>query len=384
MPRSAMVSEGLTLPRSSPPRTEDAKAYNRIKLTAGLASSLFSFALLVTLVATSAGRSIAGWCSSVFPNPYGALLLFACSLGILRSGITLPLAWFSGFHLEHRFALSNQTAGEWAWERIKGFSLGAPLAGGVFCFLYFCLGRFGALWWLPVGTILTLISVVLVRIAPVLIMPLFYRFTPIADGTLKERIVHLCETAGVHVEGIFSFNLSKNTRKANAAFTGIGRSRRIILGDTLVSNFSEEEIETVFAHELGHYRFSHIRTGIIIGTVSTFAGLYLAARLYEWSVAAFHYSAMTDLAALPLLAIWLSLFGLLTSPLGNMISRYHERQADSYAVRTTGKHDAFVAALRKLADMNLADPEPHPLVEFMFYSHPPIMKRIRALEHGYP
>ena len=113
-----------------------------------------------------------------------------------------------------------------------------------------------------------------------------------------------------------------------------------------MSNFSEEEIETVFAHELGHYRFSHIRTGIIIGTVSTFAGLYLAARLYEWSVAAFHYSAMTDLAALPLLAIWLSLFGLLTSPLGNMISRYHERQADSYAVRTTGKHDAFAAALR--------------------------------------
>jgi len=302
----------------------------------------------------------------------------------VRSAVTLPLSWFSGYLVEHRFALSNQSLLEWAWERLKGLALGGPIAAGVFCILYFCLGRFGSLWWLPVGIVLTLISVVLVRIAPVLIMPLFYRFTPIVDGTLRERIVRLCESAGVRVEGVFSFNLSKNTRKANAAFTGIGRSRRIILGDTLVSNFSEEEIETVFAHELGHYRFGHIRTGLLTGTVSTFAGLYLAARLYAWSAAALHFSSVTDIAALPLLAIWLTLFGLLTSPLGNMISRHHERQADAYAVRTTGNREAFASALRKLSEMNLADPAPHPLVEFMFYSHPPIAKRIRALEQGHP
>jgi STE24 endopeptidase len=379
-----MASEELTSPRGSPPRTEDARAYNRLKLAAGITSSLCSFALLVALAATPAGRSLAGWCASLSPNPYGALLLFALSAGVLQSAVTLPLGWFSGFHLEHRFALSNQSPGGWVRERIKGLALGAPLAAGMFCVLLFCLGRFGNAWWLPVGIALTLISVLLVRIAPVLIMPLFYRFTPLLDGTLKDRIVRLCESADVHVEGIFSFNLSKNTRKANAAFTGIGRSRRIILGDTLVRSFSEDEIETVFAHELGHYRFGHIRTGILTGTASTFAGLYIASRLYEWSAAALHFSGTGDLAALPLLAIWLSLFGLLTSPIGNMISRHHERQADAYAVRTTGKREAFVAALRKLADMNLADPEPHPLVEFMFYSHPPIMKRIRALEHGYP
>ena len=379
-----MVSEGLTSPRSAPPRTENAKAYNRIKLAAGITSSLLSLALLAVLVTTPGGRSIAGWCSSLSGNPYGALLLFACSAGVLQSAVTLPLSWFSGYLVEHRFALSNQSLLEWAWERLKGLALGGPIAAGVFCILYFCLGRFGSLWWLPVGIVLTLISVVLVRIAPVLIMPLFYRFTPIVDGTLRERIVRLCESAGVRVEGVFSFNLSKNTRKANAAFTGIGRSRRIILGDTLVNNFSEEEIETVFAHELGHYRFGHIRTGLLTGTVSTFAGLYLAARLYAWSAAALHFSSLTDLGALPLLGIWLTLFGLLTSPLGNMISRHHERQADAYAVRTTGNREAFASALRKLSEMNLADPAPHPLVEFMFYSHPPIAKRIRALEQGHP
>ncbi len=375
-----MVTEGLTSPRSSPPRSEDAKAYNRIKLTAGITSSLFSFTLLVALVATAAGTSVARWCSSVIANPYGALLLFACAVGLMQSALTLPLAWYSGFLVEHRFGLSNQSPGQWALEHLKGLALAAPLAAGVFCILYYCLGRFGGLWWLPVGIALTLISVVLVRIAPVLIMPLFYRFTPLDDGSLKERILRLCERAGVNVQGIFSFNLSKTTRKANAAFTGIGKSRRILLGDTLVREFSEDEIETVFAHELGHYRFGHIRTGILIGTVSTFAGLYFAARLYELSASALHFASPAELGALPLLAIWLSVFGILTSPLGNMISRRHERQADAYAVRSTGKRDAFVSALEKLSHMNLADPSPHPLVEFMFYSHPPIAKRIRALD----
>ena len=379
-----MVSEGVTPPRSAPPRPEDAKAYNRIKLATGITSSLLSFALLVTLVATSAGRSVAAFCSSLSANPYGALLLFACAVGALRAALTLPLAWFSGFHTEHRVALSNQSLRAWAWERLKALAIGAPLAAGVFCILLYCLESFGGLWWLPLGLALTLISVVLVRLAPVLIMPLFYRFTPLANGTLKERIMALCRDAGIHVEGIFSFDLSRNTRKANAAFTGIGRSRRIILGDTLVGNFSEEEIETVFAHELGHYRFGHIRTGMMTGTVSTFAGLYVAARLYDLSVAAFGLSSPTNLGALPLLAIWLSLFGLVTAPIGNMISRRHERQADAYAVRTTGKRDAFASALRKLGAMNLADPAPHPLVEFMFYSHPPLEKRIRALEPGHP
>jgi len=233
-----------------------------------------------------------------------------------------------------------------------------------------------------VGIAVTLLTVVLARLAPVLIMPLFYRFTPIGEGSLKERILRLCVDAGVRIDGIFSFNLSKNTRKANAAFTGIGRSRRIILGDTLVRDFSEEEIETVFAHELGHYRFGHIRKGIAAGTLLTFTGLFAASLLYAWSLTLFGYASPADLGALPMLAVWLSLFGLVTSPLGNLLSRRHEREADRYAVASTGKREAFVSALRKLGAMNLADPDPHPLVEFLFYSHPPITKRIRAVEAG--
>ena len=180
-----MVSEGLTSPRSSPPRTVDAKAYNRIKLASGITASLLSFALLATLVTTAPGRSLGALCTSAVANPYARLLLFACAVGALRTVLTLPLSLYSGFIIEHRFGLSNQSAGAWAREHLKGLAVAAPLGAAVFCILYFCLGRFGALWWIPVGAALTLISVVLVRVAPVLIMPIFYRFTPLGEGTLR-------------------------------------------------------------------------------------------------------------------------------------------------------------------------------------------------------
>jgi STE24 endopeptidase len=147
-----------------------------------------------------------------------------------------------------------------------------------------------------------------------------------------------------------------------------------------VQDFSEEEIETVFAHELGHYKHRHIITGIVTGVCSTFIGLFIASRLYAWSVEALGFASITDLEALPLLAIWLGLFGLVTTPISNVISRRHERQADAYALAVTKNGQAFAAALRRLAEKNLADPEPHPLIEFLFYRHPSIAKRIRLLE----
>ena len=198
-----------------------------------------------------------------------------------------------------------------------------------------------------------------------------------ANESLKGRIQQLCANTGLRIQGIFSFNLSKNTRKANAGFTGIGGAKRIILSDTLLNDFSEEEIETVFAHELGHYKHRHLHIGIAISIVATVLGLFLTSLLYASSLGFFGFSTGKELAALPLLALWLSLFGLVTTPLSNMLSRHHERVADAYAVRATANAPAFVSALGKLAAINLADAEPHPLVEFLFYSHPSIAKRIR-------
>jgi STE24 endopeptidase len=308
------------------------------------------------------------------------MLVFSFVLGLVQSIVTLPISYYSGFHTEHKFHLSNQTVWRWIWERLKGLLVSLPIAISVLLFLFYCLNEYGNLWWLPVGTGLTFLSVVLARLAPVVILPLFYKLSPLPDSSLRDRIARLCTAAGVTLNGVFSFNLSKNTRKANAAFTGIGKAKRVILGDTLLSEFTEDEIETIFAHELGHYVHHHIWTGIIVSVGSTFLGLFVAAHSYSWSVGVFGFSSITQLAALPLLGLWLSLFGFVASPVGNMLSRRHERQADNYAMKQTGKKTAFVGALRKLESMNLADPEPHPLVEFLFHSHPSVKKRVELVE----
>ena len=357
-----------------------AKTYNRIKLTIGIASAVLSFVVLLVLVLSGWTRDLDTLIRSWVANSYIALLVFSFVLALVQSVLTLPLSFYSGYHIEHKYSLSNQTLGRWAWEHLKGVLVSLPIVVGVLLFLYYCLNTYSSLWWLPVSLGLMFLSIVLARIAPVIILPLFYKLIPLPDSSLKDRIVNLCTGSGVKIDGVFRFNLSKNTKKANAGFTGIGRSKRIILGDTLIDEFTEEEVETIFAHELGHYTHHHIRTGIIVSIVSTFLGLYVTAHLYSWSIGALGFSSITELAAMPLLALWLSIFGLVTSPLGNMISRHHERQADTYAVRKTGKKDAFIAALHKLESMNLADPDPHPLVEFLFYSHPSIRKRVKTVE----
>jgi STE24 endopeptidase len=357
-----------------------AKTYNRLKLAIGISSSILTALVMVFVVLSGYSHTVAEYVQIIAPHHYLALLLFAAAVGIVQSAVTLPLGFYSGYILEHRFGLSNQSVGRWTWEQTKGFLVSAPLAAVVVVLLYFCLERFGNLWWLPLGILLSLLGVLLARLAPVLLLPLFYKFVPLEDGPLKERITALCQTVGLQFEGVYTFDLSKNTKKANAGLTGIGKAKRIILGDTLINEFTDEEIETVFAHELGHYKHRHLLIGIIVGTVFMFVTLFAAAQFYSWSLPITGFAGLTDIGALPLLALWLSIFALLTTPLGNLISRRHELEADTYAIRTTRNSRAFASALRKLASQNLADPEPHPLIEFLFYSHPSIGRRLSAVE----
>ncbi len=359
-----------------------AKLYNRTKLLIGITTSSFSFLYVIGVIATGFSRTLESWARSASGNPFIALLLFTVAVATGQILLTSPLGFLSGYILEQRYGLSNQTIGRWAWEHLKGMLIGLPFAAGGVLLFSICLERFGGSWWLPVGIVVSLVSVLMARLAPVLLFPLFYTFTPLEEVPLRDRISRLCQTAGVAFRGIYQFNLSKNTKKANAGFTGIGKSKRIILADTLVHDFTEEEIETVFAHELGHFVHHHLPIGVAAGIITTFLGLFVTARLYDWSLGLAGFNDPTQLAALPLLAIWLSLFGLVVGPLMNILSRRNERQADHYAVSTTGNATAFASALRKLAFMNLADPEPHPLVEFLFYSHPSITRRIREVEGG--
>ena len=356
-----------------------AKRYAKIKLIVSLIGSGLFFVLSLILVASGATAAFESFVRSFLSNDYAALLGFAAVLGLVETVLTVPLHFYSSFSLEHKYNLSNQTFRVWLWEGLKGFLVSIPITVPLLLALFFCLKSFGPMWWLPVGSVLFLLSVVLARLAPVLIFPLFYDFKPLPDGELKSTILQLCQTVGMSVEGVYVFDLSKNTKKANAAFTGIGKSKRIILGDTFVANFRDDEIETVFAHELGHYKLKHLWTMLAVGTVSSFLGLYLTAKAYELSLSWFGFTSLDQLAALPLLALWLGVYSLLVSPLTNAISRSHERAADRYAISLTNNGEAFANALRKLARINLADVSPHPVIEFLFHGHPSIEKRIQAI-----
>jgi STE24 endopeptidase len=359
----------------------EAKRYHNIKLAVGITRSVTSFILLFLFVLLGLSEKLEQYIRIYYQNDYQVLLLYVIVIGILSSIIFFPVSYYIDFYLEHKFDLSNQTFWKWIWENTKSTMVGSAIGIPILLVFYLILNTFGYNWWLPFALIMFLVSVLLAKILPVLILPIFYKVTPIEDESLKERIMVLSKNAGLNVTNVFKFNMSKNTKKANAAFTGLGKTKRILLGDTLLANYSNDEIETVIAHELGHYKKKHILKNVFISTIFSFLTFYLISKTYLLSLPFFGFSSITTISALPLLALWGLLIGLLITPISNAISRKFEYEADAYAIRTTNKREAFINTLDKLTDQNLGDREPRPIVEWFFYSHPSIKKRIQALQN---
>lgn len=357
-----------------------AKKYNNIKLIVGISKAFFSFVLLLLFIVSGYSQAIETVIHNFFINSYLKLIVFTLILGLISAIIFFPVNYYVEYILEHKYNLSNQTFWKWIWENTKGMLVGLVIGLPLLVMFYVVLIYFGELWWLPFGVLMFIVSVILARIVPIIILPIFYKATLIEDEELKERIISLSNSAGMKVGNVFKFDMSKNTKKANAAFTGIGKSKRILLGDTLLSNFSADEIETVIAHELGHYKKKHILINIIISTVFSFITFYIISILYSKTLYLFNFESIYQIAALPLLVLWASLIALIITPISNIISRRFEYEADQYAVESTQKHDAFISALEKLTEQNLGDSEPHPLVEWLFYSHPSLYKRIAHIK----
>lgn len=354
----------------------DAKKYNNIKLAISIGKGLLSFALIFFFIVSGYSVELEEYLRLYSENNYILLLLFVVAVGIAGGIVFLPLNFYSGFILEHKFKLSNQNFGAWLWENFKGTIVGSVIALPILLIFYYVLVTFGELWWLPFAIALFLFSVILAQLVPVVILPLFYKVIPLEDEELKNRIINLSKNAGLKVENVFKFDMSKNTRKANAAFTGLGKTKRILLGDTLLADYSNDEIETVIAHELGHYKKKHIIKNLFIGTAFSFLTLFIIAVLYDASLTWFNFMDREQIAALPLLALWSMIIGLVQTPISNYISRKFEYEADDYAISSTGKYDDFINTLNKITDQNLGDREPHPLVEWYSYSHPSIKKRV--------
>lgn len=369
-----------------PIRQEKAKEYARIRRRLMIGDLALVAVYTLAWLVTGWSIQLRDYLLNLTTNEWLVVAGFVIIFGGIYFLIDLPLGYYSGFILPHRYELSTQTLKGWVVDQVKGIAVGGVLGLLVIEIIYYVLRLSPDLWWLWAGLILLFFNVVLANLAPVLLMPLFFKFVPLEEehADLVGRLMSLAEKAETRVRGVYKFDMSRRTKAANAAITGLGNTRRIILGDTLINEFTNDEIETVLAHELGHQVHRDIPIGILVESVITLVGLYLASLVLNWGVAVFGFSSISDVAAMPLLAVVIGVYGLVTMPLGNAYSRQRERRADEYALTVTGKGAAYASALTRLANQNLAEADPEPWVEVLLYSHPALNKRIAMAESYQP
>jgi STE24 endopeptidase len=361
-----------------PEKQKQAKVYSRIRRRLWLVDTVFSAVYALAWLFLGWSISLRTWLMTITTNEWLIIAFYIAIFGGVYAILNLPLGYYSGFVLPHRFDQSNQSFKDWVVDQLKGLAIGAPLGLIMIELIYLALRLTGSSWWLWVAGGLLLFNVLIANLAPVLIMPLFNKFVPLGDEhkELEERLLDLAKRANTKVKGVFKFDMSKRTKSANAALTGLGNTRRIILGDTLINEFTLDEIETVLAHELGHHVHKDILFLIAFGTLSTTLGLFIASLALNYAVSFFSFTSTADIAAFPALMLILGAYGLLTSPIDNAVSRWRENMADDYALSSTKKGEAFASAFTRLANQNLGEIDPEKWVVIMFYSHPPLGERI--------
>ena len=362
----------------------DAVAYARIRYRLLLANLVCGLAFLAACQASGCSVSLARWWAARVSAPSLVLLGYLAVFGAAYYLVLLPLHFYGSFLLEHRFGLSRLTLAGWGVRELKKLALSAALGGLMMEGLYALIRYAPESWpiWATLGWVT--VSIVMARVFPTILLPIFYKTTPLQNDELVSRLLDLCRRTGLSALGVFRFDLGAETRKANAALAGLGKTRRVLLADTLLSEFTPDEIEGVLAHELAHHRFHHITKLLLISAAGSWAAFWLTGWAGHRWVDALGLVGLSDAAGVPILLLWLSVLGLLGLPVQNGLSRRFEWQADRFAVHMSAAPGAFAAALRRLAQLNLADPNPPRWITWLFYDHPPIMERIQAAEHAAP
>jgi len=317
---------------------------------------------------------------SMTTNQYLLIALYVLAFTVIIEIITIPLNFYGGFVLEHIYNLSNQKFSGWAKDELKKFLISLVLIITMIEIIYIFLRNFPNSWWIFIAIIWVLFSVIIAKLAPVLIFPLFYKSVPIENKEIKDSLQLLAEGTGINIKGVYKINLSKDTKKANAALAGLGNTRRILLADTFLDSYSLNEIKSVFAHELGHHVYNHIWKMLVIVTISGFFGFALCHLVLSKVIVVLGCQNIHDIAAFPVVCIVLVASGFALLPFQNAISRRFERACDRYAIQKTNDPESFISTMDKLAEQNLADRTPNRLIELLFYSHPPISKRIDMAE----
>jgi STE24 endopeptidase len=353
-------------------------ATGRLGIFERLAADLF----LIAIVLGGLLPWLSGVISSLGTGFVLSGIIFFFSLSLLTGLFEIPFDLYGTFVVEKRFNFSTITLSTWTLDLVKTLLVSGVVLG-VFLAVFFGLITLAPQWWwLLAWGFFVSFQLLVSWLYPVVIAPLFNKFEPIGDTGLMTRITSLAESVGIHVKGIYKMDAGKRSRHSNAYFTGIGKSKRIVLFDTLLAGHTHDEILAVLAHELGHWRLGHVRKQLILSvalSLALFYGAYLAVTnnaLYT----AFGFPGVTIYAGLFLLTIILKPVGFLLSPLGAMLSRRFERQADDYAYARMGSADALVSSLKGLATQNLSNLHPNPVYAWFTYSHPPLVQRIRRLK----
>jgi STE24 endopeptidase len=366
---------------------DKASRYHRRKRVADAAALVWGVALLTILLATGLTLRLRALADFAAPGSPGilsarvaAIVVYVTLLSLLNEAGSLPLAFYSGFLLERRYGLSTERLSAWLRDQIKSFALGLALAVPAAILLYTLIAWSPARWWAVAGLAFAVIIVGLTNVAPVLVLPLFYRVKPLDRAALRTRLIALAERAGARVVGAYEWGLAEKTRKANAALAGLGGTRRILVSDTMLAEYTEDEIEVVLAHELAHHVHGDIWKGIAFESGLILGGFYLASRVLHALAHAIGLRGVADVAGLPLLLLAAGAVSLVMLPVAHAMSRAFERRADRFAMRLTRNPAAFISAMKRLGAQNLAEENPSRIVQWLFYSHPPVRERIAAAQ----
>ncbi len=372
--KSSNPDDGLLAePALDPVRQQKARRYARTRRYLTYADLVLAGIPLLLLVFAGLSQRLAG--IFILPTVPAAVLYFViliAAYGVLSA----PLSYYRGFVLPRRYGLSYQSITGWLGDMVKAGALAVALTCGIIAAGYWFITTVPQLWWLLTWGFIVLVSLILSVLAPVVIVPIFFRMKPLADTELRERLERLAEQAGIGVGGIYTLDFSSKGTTANAAVMGVGKTRRIVLSDTLLKQYSTAEIEVIMAHELGHRRHNDILRLFTLQSAILLVGFFITNLVLKESIVPLGFSGVSDVAALPLLILILGAFSLLVSPLANSYSRYLETAADSYALRLTGDPASFVRAMTRLTDQNLAEAEPSRWVERVFYDHPSYRSRM--------
>ena len=358
---------------------DKASRYHRLRRRASVSGAALAAVWLLLLLVTGWSASLRDVAAAAAGHAFvSTIVCYVVLVALLTEALQLPVAFYEGVILERRYGLSAQTAGGWWLDRLKTGGVAVVLAVLAALVAWSLLRWSATYWWLVASGCFVAILVLLVQIGPVLLLPMFYTLKPVRRPALGLRIARLAERAGTGVLGVFEWPLGNQTRRANAVLAGIGRTRRILLSDTLLAEHSDDEIEVVLAHELAHHVHHDIWKAMALDAGLIVVGFYLADLALRAAVGHFGLSSVDDIAGVPLLVLTGGAVSLALVPVANALSRAHERRADRYALTMTGNPKAFTSAMRRLAVQNLAEERPSRLVEVLFCSHPPVAERLEA------